>query len=251
MRKSSVLCCPYSGRIALGDTGQLSNNINIIDVNGTLLTEYYAGGVIVSCFDFDDNGDLWFACFNGSITELRHLEYQESSPYYSLVSTDTISINSQFPASAGWRFGDIAVNYEDEMAFILGGTYGGQHYLAAYDISGIPSFIEGRNDVFSGLIGIVSGSGNYARRLDIEIDHSLPDYCAIVASGQIRDGANYRHQLVRLDWELDTIDVFTGESSSSYQVLPSQIIISPQAPSDLIATPQNLGNVLLHSTDDW
>ena len=126
------------------------------------------------------------------------------------------------------------------------------HYLAAYDISGAATFIEGRDDVFSGPVAATCHSYvKYGRRLDIEIDHSLAEYCHIVVSGQIRDGNLYRHQLVKLDYEFITMDVFTGDASASYQDLPSQIVVSPDDPHDLIATPQNLGKVQLHTCIDW
>jgi hypothetical protein len=79
----------------------------------------------------------------------------------------------------------------------------------------------------------------------------MAEYCRIVASAQIYDSGQYRHELVRLEDDLTTMDVWTGSLTSAFADLPSQIVISPVAPHDLIATPQNLGYVLLHTCSDW
>jgi hypothetical protein len=250
----SVDCCPYSGRIALCDPGTNDDEIDIFDVDGNLLTTLTNGGAEVVCLDFDDNGDIWMIVRSGTTPQLRHLAYTADSPYYNAVPGHTTSITAHYPASQDWIFGDIAIDYEDNMAFVIGCVFEGQgqHYLAAYDISGVPFFLYGRNDVFSGPIEATkAASTNYARRLDIEIDHSLAEYCRIVVSGQLKENGGFRHQLVRLDYKLITMDVYTGEFSYSYQGLPSQIIISPNSPHDLIATPQNLGPVFLFKCDDW
>ncbi len=247
-----VDCCPYSGRIALCDPGSSDEEIDIFDVDGNFLVTFLTGGYEPVCLDFDENGDIWYVGYSGNVPSLRHLVYQAGDPYYVDAPLDVLQITSEF--GDGWIFGDMAIDYEDRIVFVLGcAPSGGPHSLAAYDISSAPTFLYKRNDVFSGSVSATSAGGTtrYARRLDIEIDHSLAEYCRIVASAQIATGGQYRHELVRLDYELKTMDVYTGDLASAYTGLPSQIIISPNAPHDLIATPQDLGNVILFSTDDW
>lgn len=221
-------------------------------MDGNFLVTFKTNSIEPVCLDFDENGDIWYIGYGGNVPALRHLVYQEAAPYYIEAPADTLEVSSEF--GNGWIFGDIAIDYEDRIAFVVGCPQGGgQHSLAAYDISGTPMFLYKRNDVFSGPVGATSAgtTTRYARRLDIEIDHSLAEYCRIVASAQIVVGAQFRHELVRLDYELVTMDVSTGELASAYTWLPSQIIISPNPPHDLIATPQDLGNVQLFSTGDW
>jgi len=251
----SVDCCPYSGRIALADPGSVNNEIDIFDVNGEKLTTFIVSGENVVCLDFDDNGDIWVIVETGTTPMLLHLKYEADDPYYSPVDSDSLDLTLQFPPASGlWLFGDIAIDYEDEKAFVLGCISGGAgaHYLAAYDISGTAMFLDGRNDVFSGLVAATCHTSvKYGRRLDIEIDHSLVEYCRIVASAQINESGQFRHELVRLEDDLTTMDVYSGGLVSAYQDLPSQIIISPDDPHDLIATPQNLGKVQQFTCADW
>ena len=176
------------------------------------------------------------------------------SPLLYIIDRKTLIEIRQKVARAIGTFGDIAIDYEDQMAFIVGLPSGsGSHVLASYDISGTPAYIEHRTDVFSGSVAATSAGSTtrYARRLDIEIDHSLAEYCRIVASAQISSGGLYYHELVRLDYELTTMDTYQGGSTSAYTTLPSQIVISPDAPHDLFATPQDLGNVLQFVCGDW
>ncbi len=254
----TVDACPFSGRVFVG----VRSYMDIYDSGGNLLGPFYDDGAKVMAAEIDDNGGLWALMRVGDEVRLRHYLYIEEAPYYQLPAAHDTDLSYKYqdsePDTEFWCGVDMVMDFEKDTMFVFAAIWppkANSYLITVFDISsGYAVELAERDDIFSGVFSVTPGGVSpfcYGRKADIEIDHSLAEYCRIVVSGIVwKDGA-YHLELIRLDDDLTIMDFYDEYTGDDIVDMPLQFIISPLPPHPIIATPTRGMKFMYFHCDDW
>lgn len=212
----------YSGRVIISMMNALPTfphgEIEVYDRMGKFLTKFFVGANrYVTCFDTDENGDLWVSTWDGTDNRSRfqHYVYVEEAPYYVEDVSDQYDSTKQFQnMSEVW---DIAISYTLDRIYALRGNYNqgiapyGELYV--YDMSPDGKLTLNESlQMLQVFPGKVTGSYNnwYGVLVDgkIEIDHAneKTEYCRLIVMAQRNPWEGWGHYFQVMDSDLKVID---------------------------------------------
>ena len=248
--------CPKTGRLFVAHL----DRANIWDPQGINLGTWQdSSGAYINATEIDDNGDLWLMVRIGTEIHLRHYIYSETAPYYQIPAAHDTNLTSKYPPVDYWVAADIAIDSQRHKLFVFAAQWsGGANKITVFDISGGNAVeLAERSNVFTRNISIMIG-GNpypyYGRRADIEIDHSTPEYCRVLAGANTDYSGNWHYELARLDDQLNTID-FTDNYMSgpggSVTQMPQALTIVSTGTHPMIAIAQDPQKFFYFECSDW
>ncbi len=253
-----VDACPFSGRVFVG----VRKYMDIFDSEGNLLGPFEDGDDRIMAAEIDDHGDLWALMRVGDEVRLRHYLYTDDPPYYQKPAAHDTDLSFKYvdvPSETKYWCGvDMTMDFEQDKMFVFAAIwppFANSYLITVFDVStGYAVELTERNDVFSGTFHITPGGVHpfcYGRKADIEIDHSLAEYCRIVVCGIIYFSGEYHLELIRLDDELNIIDVNNQFTGNNIVDMPMQFTFVPFGTHPIIATPSTGETFMYFHCNDW